>query len=61
LPFEDPHGYLNLPTGEVIKKEWLEVYEFCQYHKAPIGWSKAFEHVESMGNFVKEKIRYSKK
>jgi hypothetical protein len=45
---EDPHGYISLPTGEVIKKEWLEVYEFCQYHKAPFAWSKVFDHVESM-------------
>jgi hypothetical protein len=61
LLVEDPPGYINLPTGEVIKKEWLEVYEYCQYQKAPLDWSKAFDHVESMGAFVKEKVRYSKK
>lgn len=56
---EEPDGYVHLVTGEVMKKEWLEVYALVQFGIAPEAWWNAFEKARALSDVTKEKLKYS--
>ena len=57
---EEPEGFVHLASGEVMKKEWLDVYAFVQFGKAPQAWWAAFDAANDLGDLAKEKIKYGK-
>lgn len=59
--WEEPAGYVHLVGGEVMKKEWMEVYSFVQSGIVPASWWNAFEKDETLGDLAKEKVKYSTK
>lgn len=57
---EEPEGYLRLVSGEIMKKDWLDVYALVQFGKAPEAWWNAFDVVADLGDLAKEKLKFSK-
>lgn len=58
---EEPAGYVHLVGGEVMKKDWMEVYSFVQSGIVPASWCSAFEKDDTLGYLAKEKVKYSTK
>jgi hypothetical protein len=51
--------YVKLPSGEYLKKEWVEPFLLAVYAKVPKDWNRLFEEHIGLGSAMKFKAGYA--